>query len=72
MREPGEVKSRPARNSTLQELVKKRLELMGQAVFKGIQFPCNYFGKARWEAGSGKQPTASLYRVVPNVVTNST
>ena len=29
---------------------------MGQAVFKRIQFPCNYFrGKAKWEAGGGLQ-----------------
>ena len=26
------------------ELVNKRLDIMGQAVFKWTQFPCNYFG----------------------------
>ena len=31
---------------------------MGQAMFKLIQFPCNFSGKASWEPGGGKQPAA--------------
>ena len=58
------------------ELVRKRLELMGQAVFKIIYFPCNYSGAklALQEPGRTQSRPAChfFYRVVPNVVTKST
>ena len=47
------------------ELANKRLELMGQAEFKRIQFPCNYFRYKAGRCGSrvaGMQPTAPYYR----------
>ena len=46
---------------------------MGQAVFKWIQFPCNYFGdKLAGIPVRMKTSVPSFYRVMLNVVTNST
>ena len=43
------------------ELVNKRLKLMGQAVFKRIQFPCNYFWGKLAGIRVGMQPAIPYY-----------